>query len=98
MNVFLQHDLLGRMLETYRGQQAPVGLGPRRRPAVDAVMTQQKVLQTLPRRGEPHCCRSRPHQTADGFVLGSNRIFDVASCMLPLNCQPDSKGRKNCNA
>jgi hypothetical protein len=49
-------------------------------------MTQQKILQTFAALGlHPRCCRSCPHQIADGFVLGSNRIFDVASCMLPLN-------------
>jgi hypothetical protein len=46
VDVILQHDLLGRMLETHRGQPAPKGLGAS--PAVDAVMTQQKALQ-MPR-------------------------------------------------
>jgi hypothetical protein len=46
VDVILQHDLLGRMLETHRRQPAPKGLGAS--PAVDAVMTQQKALQ-MPR-------------------------------------------------
>jgi len=70
-DVILQHDLLRRMLETHRGQPAPIGLGPGTSPAVDPVMPQQKPLQMLPRFGQhPPSRHSRPHQVAHCFVRG----------------------------
>ena len=48
MDVVLQHDLLGGVVEANRGQPAPIRPGPAADAAIDPAMAQEKALQVLP--------------------------------------------------
>ncbi len=52
VEVFLEHDLLGRMIETKTGEPSPMGLGPMAPATIDPVVPQQKALQPLPCRAQ----------------------------------------------
>ena len=63
MDIVLQHDLLGRVVEANRRQPAAIGQGPAHLSGIDAAMPQQKALQMLPRLAQhPDCRCPRPDQ------------------------------------
>jgi hypothetical protein len=69
VDIVLQHDLLGWMLEAQCGQPTPIGHGPRRAAGIDPTVPQQEALQVLACFAEhPHGGGPRPDQIAHRFV------------------------------
>jgi hypothetical protein len=69
MEVVLQHDLLGRMLETQRGQPAAVGDRPGPSAGMDAAMSEQETLQVL------ECLTEHPHRRGSGADQVAHRLM-----------------------
>src|SRR4051812_18857584 len=63
MDIILQHDLLRRMIEAYRGQPTSIRQRPGPSPSINPVMTKEKALQMLPCLGQhPDRCCPGSHQ------------------------------------
>ena len=71
VDIVLQHNLLGGVVETNRRQPAAVGQRPAFLAGIDAPMPQQETLQMLTRLAEhPHRCCARPNQIAHRLMGG----------------------------
>ena len=63
VDIVLQDNLLGRVVEAKRRQPAAIGQRPTFLSGIDAAMPQQESLQVLTRLAQhPDCCCSRPDQ------------------------------------
>jgi hypothetical protein len=69
VDVILQHNLLGGMIEPDTGEPSPVGAVPALLARIDAAMAQQKPLQILARLAEhAHCRRPRTDEITHCLV------------------------------